>query len=81
MDNIYKNPIWKFTVFKQETSCSLFSPSSDIAYDLLTETLKKALDWIYQNDIDKFEISHNVNVFQGNFGSTTLVTVAVMYQK
>lgn len=79
-ENIYDNSAWNCMIFKDEATAYVFGTSSDTGFQLLEKVMKTATTWIAGNNVTNFKISHDVNVFQGSFGSTILVTVVVLYQ-
>lgn len=62
-------------VFKEESLTHFFRPSNGVAHDLLVNAMKSALDWISQNNVTNFKISHDISVYNDG----VYVSVVVVY--
>jgi hypothetical protein len=74
-DSTFEFKTWNCIIFKEEALSLFLTLSNGIAHDLLVKAMKSALDWISQNNITNFKISHDTSVFNGG----VYVSVVIVY--
>ena len=82
MDNhSNENEKWESIFFTNEETSFFFGTSAETGSKLLKKSLAEATQWLLENNVNRFNISHDISAYKSPGCEVLQATVVIVYSK